>query len=111
MLSDTREIIMLKTVPTSPVDLVIGDRVYHYGAIVEVVHINVSTHPSHCENGPVHACISRLVGDDTGSIPRGWFETPESMVSIGSAWAKDLPPGRYWNVQGNRLACCNKIVD
>jgi hypothetical protein len=31
----------------------------------------------------VAACISRVIGDVTGNIPRGWLETPKRMAERG----------------------------
>lgn len=101
----------MKTVSVSPIELKIGDRVMQNGALFEVMHITEAK-ASNPEGVRVAACTSRLVGDDSGSIPRGWFDTPQSMVDRGcGAWAKELPDGRYWNVQGNALARVAKVID
>jgi hypothetical protein len=100
----------MKTVNVSPIDLQIGDRVFTHGAVLEVAYI--SNHDSDVPGGVrTAACISRLVGDENGSIPRGWFESRETMRARGCEWAMSLPEGRYWNVQGNAHASVLKIVE
>lgn len=100
----------LKYEHVSPIDLVIGDRVMVYGAIVEVARITEV--PCDIPGGiRVAACMSRLVGDDIGSIPRSWFETPEGLKGRGCTWADELEPGLYWNVQGNAHARVAKILN
>lgn len=63
-----------------------------YGALMEVMHIVESG----CDvpgGVRVAACVSRVIGDTTGTIPRGWLETPEQMSERGqlgrraSGWA------------------------
>lgn len=99
----------MKTISVSPIELAIGDRVNTHGAVVEVVHITESK--SDVPGGiRVAACTSRLIGDDCGSIPRGWFDTRQSLIDRGCTWAHDLPEGRYWNVQGNAHARESKII-
>lgn len=102
----------MKTTPVSPIELQIGDRVMEHGAIVEVMAIfTYPCDPIKQPNGVrVAACISRLVGDDMGAIPRGYFDTPQSMRDRGCTWGVDLPDGYYWNVQGNALARVHKVV-
>lgn len=98
-----------KTISVSPIELAIGDRVLTHGAIVEVVHIKESL----CDipgGIRVAACTARLVGEGHGSIPLSWFDTPQSLSRRGCAWAKDLPDGHYWNVQGNAHASVCKVV-
>lgn len=99
-----------KTETISPIDLNVGDRVLTWGAVVEVAHI-VNAGESEIEGGVrIAACISRLVGDNLGAIPRAWFETPEEMTRRGCKWANALPEGLYWNVQGNAHARCSRIL-
>jgi len=100
----------MNTISVSPITLKLGDRVLAHGAVVEVAHITESADKT---PGAVRvaACTSRLIGEENGSIPRGWFQSPESLRAMGCTWAKDLPDGRYWNVQGNAFARVLKIVD
>ena len=99
-----------QTIQTSPIHLVVGDNVLSHGAMLEVVHIRETA----CDvpsGVRVAACISRLVGEDMGSIPKHWFETPESMIKRGCGdWTKELPAGLYWNVQGNAHAAVLKVI-
>lgn len=103
----------INTVSVSPIELVIGDKVRHHGALMEVMHIVVTETLEDAEGVRVAACISRLVGDDMGAIPRGWFDTRESMLARGCGeWARDLrADGLYWNVQGNARARVAKLVE
>lgn len=99
----------MKTNLVSPIDLKVGDRVLEHGAIVEVVLITES--PCDIPGGiRVAACTSRLVGDDMGAIPRGYWETPETYKWRGWKVGAELPDGLYWNVQGNAHARVNKII-
>lgn len=95
----------LKTESVSPLSLQMGDRVFHHGAIVEVAHII----ESYDRGEKVVACLSRLVGDDTGSIPRGWFDTLETLKRC-NVGIENLPDGLYWNIQGNKIARFLKII-
>lgn len=98
----------MNTISVSPIELSIGDRVMYHGALVEVAVI----HEHECDvlgGVRVAACISRLVTEDHGAIPLSWFDTPESLRASGSTWAKDLPQGRYINVQGNAHARVAKV--
>lgn len=101
----------MTTVYVSPIELAIGDRVEAHGAIFEVMHVVESK----CDvpgGIRVAACISRLVGDDCGAIPRSWLDTPKSLRDRGCGdWACGLPDGRYFNVQGNAHARVRKIID
>lgn len=66
----------------SPIELHIGDHVQRHGALFEVMHIV----ESECDipgGIRVAACISRVIGDVTGNIPRGWLETPKRMAERG----------------------------
>jgi hypothetical protein len=57
----------------SPIELHIGDHVQRHGALFEVMHIV----ESECDipgGIRVAACISRVIGDVTGNIPRGWLK-------------------------------------
>lgn len=93
----------------SPIDLKVGDRVLEHGAIMKVMHI--TERPTETKGGiRVAACTSRLVGDDNGAIPRGWFDSRRTLIERGCTWAKDLPEGRYWNVQGNALATAYRVI-
>ena len=76
------------------------------GCTLEVAHIIKSDGAS----GAVAACISRLIGDDTGHIPRGFFESRDSLLRHGCDWASRMPEGLYWNVQGNAKERLGKIV-
>lgn len=70
------------TEQVSPIELQKGDRVEAYGALMEVMHIVESG----CDvpgGVRVAACVSRVIGDTTGTIPRGWLETPEQMSERG----------------------------
>ena len=70
------------TEQVSPIELQKGDRVEAYGALMEVMHIVESG----CDvpgGVRVAACVSRVIGDTTGTIPRGWLETPEQMSEPG----------------------------
>ncbi|MDE9544161.1 hypothetical protein [Xenorhabdus bovienii] len=97
------------TESVSPIDLRTGDCVRYYGAVFEVIHIIES--PCDVKGGiRVAACISRLIGNTTGSIPRQWLETPEIMKKRGAAWASDLPAGLYWNIQGNAHARVDRVI-
>lgn len=99
----------MNTTSISPIELKVGDRVSYYGALVEVARIE-----NREDDTPggirVAACISRLVGDDLGSIPRGWYDTPDSMRRSGCTWATELEPGLYVNVQGNAHARVSKVT-
>ncbi|MGT1696613.1 hypothetical protein ACVPTE_23610 [Salmonella enterica subsp. enterica serovar Winslow] len=97
------------TESVSPINLHAGDRVCHYGAVFEVTHIIESS----CDvKGGIRvaACISRLIGNTTGSIPRQWLESPEIMKERGATWASNLPAGLYWNIQGNAHARVTRII-
>ena len=99
----------MKTILVSPIELAVGDRVIEHGALVEVAHIITS--PCGIEGGiRVAACISRLIDEGQDGIPLSWFDTAKSLVDRGCTWAKDLPDGRYWNVQGNAHARVAKVV-
>lgn len=100
----------MKTQTVSPIDLKVGDRVLTYGAIVEVMHITTREDKVNPGGIRIAACTSRLVGEDMGAIPRGYFDTPERLVRSGCKFAHALPPGLYWNVQGNALARVEKII-
>lgn len=101
----------MKTQTVSPIDLKVGDRVAAHGAIVQVEYI-VETPETEIEGGVrIAACISRLVGENMGSIPRAYFETPEQMTRRGCKFSFGLPDGLYWNVQGNAHARCSKIIE
>lgn len=94
----------------SPIELQKGDRVEAHGALLEVMYIVESD----CDvpgGVRVAACISRVIGDATGTIPRGWLETPEQMSERGAPWAAFLPAGLYWNVQGNAHARVNRVTN
>lgn len=97
----------VQTISISPMNLEVGDKVRYYGATLQVQVIK----KYQSGESEVAACYSILVGEDTGAIPRAWFDTPESMVASGAKWAKDLPPGLYMNVQGNHLASVQKIIE
>ncbi|MBD4208090.1 hypothetical protein GUH47_19295 [Xanthomonas citri pv. citri] len=100
----------MKTMQISPIHLQVGDKVLIYGAIVEVMHI-VNAVETEIEGGiRIAACISRLVGEDMGAIPRAYFETPEQMTRRGCKFSHALPDGLYWNVQGNAHALVSKVV-
>lgn len=93
----------------SPILLRKGDRIEHHGAVLEVAHI--IEFPCEIEGGiRVVACISRLIGNETGRIPRQWFDTRAQLSAGGSEWAAALPEGLYWNVQGNAHASVSRIV-
>ena len=53
---------------------------------------------------------STLIGNETGRIPRQWFDTRAQLSAGGSEWAAALPEGLYWNVQGNAHASVYRIV-
>lgn len=93
----------------SPVELHIGDHVQRHGALFEVMHIV----ESECDipgGIRVAACISRVIGDVTGNIPRGWLETPKRMAERGVKWATSLPEGLYFNIQGNAHAKVSRVI-
>lgn len=100
---------ILKTERISPIELKLGDRVVEHGALFEVMHIT-NAETSNPQGVRVAACTSRLIGEDNGAIPRGWFDTPESLRDRGCTWASELPAGHYWNVQGNALARVSRVV-
>jgi hypothetical protein len=100
----------MKTANVSPIDLQIGDRVLTHGAIVEVAHV-VNADCDVPGGVRTAACISRLVGDERGGIPRSFFETPAQLRARGCEWASALPEGLYWNVQGNAHASVAKVVE
>ena len=98
------------TEQVSPIELQKGDRVEAYGALMEVMHIVESG----CDvpgGVRVAACVSRVIGDTTGTIPRGWLETPEQMSERGATWAAELPAGLYWNIQGNAHARVSRVTE
>lgn len=97
----------MKTVSVSPLDLAVGDRLITNGALVQVEHRILVDY----EGEQVAANICRLIGDDMGGIPRGYWSTPESYLRTGLRdWAANLPDGLYWNVQGNRHARAAKVI-
>lgn len=99
----------LDTEMVSPIELHIGDHVQRHGALFEVMHIV----ESECDipgGIRVAACISRVIGDVTGNIPRGWLETPKRMAERGVKWAKSLPEGLYFNIQGNAHAKVSRVI-
>lgn len=98
------------TEQVSPIELQKGDRVEAYGALLEVMHIVESD----CDvpgGVRVAACVSRVIGGTTGTIPRAWLETPELMSERGATWAAELPAGLYWNIQGNAHARVSRVTE
>lgn len=97
----------MKTVTVSPLELAVGDRVYRAGALMQVEH----RHEIIVKGKRVAANICRLIGDDMGSIPRVYWDTPKSYLHTGlRPWAANLPEGLYWNVQGSASARVEKVV-
>jgi hypothetical protein len=95
----------MRTDSVSPLDLVVGDYVIQHGALFCVEHI--TRRDDH--GSTVAACLSRLIGKDSGAIPRAYLDTPEQMARAGYKLASKLPDGLYWNVQGNDLARVPKV--
>lgn len=98
----------IKTEIVSPLALVVGDKVLMHGEVMEVTHIIRQTY----DGVEVASCWSKLVGEQQHDvIPHGWWQKPADMAERGAAWAKNLPEGLYWNVQGNGKAGVHRIID
>lgn len=94
----------IQTVTVNALELVAGDKVFYYGAVLEVAFIL-----KHNAENVAH-CVSRLIGENMGNIPKAFFETPESYKCRGCEFADNLPDGLYFGLQGNENARYLKVV-